>query len=247
MQDGLNRVLIPILTGVEKWKVGEAHQQATLRCHLGILQINSTVTLVWDSARFHGLRGGSLLQDCSPFPQLQMPIAKPRSSPVPLTDWLWFEGSNDSLLGFNYLPRTAHRTLRNILRTRALVYYKRISRNSQIEEVHKAGCEERAGSLHALRAPLSLYRHVFTNPELSKPHTFGFLWRLHCIHIIDGITGHWWLKLPASFTSLEIRGWDWRHQCSIPGWFPWQTSPCLQVFQNHLIDRSLVMVERGLL
>lgn len=51
-------------------------------------------------------------------------------------------------------------------------------------------------------SPLSPNLHMLTNPEVSKPHLFGFLWRFHYIAIADQIIGHCWFNSISSYSLL---------------------------------------------
>lgn len=82
---------------------------------------------------------GSVLQDR---PLITLPTSdascKPGLSPVPLTNWLQMGESNDSSLGLTNLL-VAHRTQRNSVLIRLLVYYSTIQlSNSQMEAMHRA-------------------------------------------------------------------------------------------------------------
>ena len=80
-------------------------------------------------------------------------------------------------------------------------------------------------------APHSLNLHTFNNREALWTQSFwAFMeaslhrceWLNHRPLVID----------PTSNSSFlqECRGWDWKFQCSILGWFPWQPAPILKWF-----------------
>ena len=129
-----------------------------------------------------------------------MPVASPSYYLYFLTNQLYIRGSHDPLLGFHQFSRATHRTQETHLLPRLPIYYKRIElRNSQMKEMHRARCGERARSFFAL------FGHHFPqippcSPtcKLSKPSPLGFLWRLHYIDMIDQIIGHWRLNSISS-------------------------------------------------
>ena len=96
-------------------------------------------------------------------------------------------GRPTSLSEFNQFARVAHRTQRNILLTRLLIYYKRLLLgNSQMEEIHRAKYMGRGTEF-----PCPLWAHhsqsinTIHQPGSSPNLPFAFLQRLHYRRIID--------------------------------------------------------------
>ena len=106
--------------------------------------------------------------------------------------------------------RAAHRTQRNIILSRLPVYYKRIQlRNSQMEEMHRAGYRERTWSFQALSdfATHPKCPCVHQSGRCLKPVFLGFhggfivkAWLIKSPAIGD------WTQSPGPLPSLEVRG-----------------------------------------
>ena len=117
-------------------------------------KFSGTISVSNNSNQFcHYLPGDSITSHRLRFQSYKTVLTQPTQLRLPVTSpggYLCFwptRGGNSSLLGFDSFARAAPRAQRNILLTRLLVYYKRISlRNSQIEGRHKAKYGERAWS-----------------------------------------------------------------------------------------------------
>lgn len=84
--------------------------------------------------------------------------------------------------------------------------------------MHRARYGEKAQSFHGLpSAPISPNLRMFTNPEVPKPSSWGFLWRHHYTGTLDCIIGHWQgIQPPTLFSPPQrSRGWEWKLQTSI--------------------------------
>lgn len=124
--------------------------------------------------------------------------------------WLQGGGSTDPSTGFDEPSRVAHRTQRDISNHWFMV--KNITLKPDIRHAKRRHREGHGASRPALRAPrtphpsaltpqpsprtphpsprtpqpaLLTHVHVATNPEASRPHTFGVSWQLHYIGKID--------------------------------------------------------------
>ena len=126
---------------------------------------------------------GSVLQD---HPLTTLPTSdascKPGLSPVLLTNWLQMGESNDPSLGLSNLL-VAHRTQRNSVLTRLLVYYLMIQLNNrQMKVMHRASMGK--GCRPSMPSGGGAFPHIFINQE-ALLILWGFLWKLHYIGKID--------------------------------------------------------------
>ena len=84
---------------------------------------------------------------------------------------------------FQLTARMAHRSSQNseqhIMYQIMCFLSKNVTRNSQVEEMHK----DLGASMPFPGSPLSLHLYVFTKLAASEPHLLG-LWRLHDIGMI---------------------------------------------------------------
>lgn len=100
----------------------------------------------------------------------------------------------------------AHSAQETHLLTRLPIYYKRIQpRNSQMEEMHRAGYGERAWSFHALSEFATLPKSLLVyHPRNSQNLVFWFLWRHDWLN-------HWPL-------AIEVGGGETKSPNSLITW-----------------------------
>ena len=122
-------------------------------------------------------------------------------------------------------------------------------RNSQIEEMQRAKYNKWEGvqNFHALSEHATLPKSSrVKSPRVHQPEpvrtgSFGVLWRLHNLGMIDQILGHWWLILPPAPLPFPQRSGVGLKVPTLQsqGWFPWQPTPSFLLSKSHLCYHKL--------
>lgn len=201
-----------------------SHHQVILWQQLGALQsISPLILSIWDSIRFCRLRSQSHKAASPP----QTPVTGwAVTSLVFLTHWLSLRGSHCPLLGFDYFPRVASRTQRNLSFTRLLAMIK--GYNSGIVRWKRCigqgmGKGPGASTLSALSVS------VFTVWEALWSWSFWVFMKAS-LHRNDRLNHP---PLVSDSTSTLLPSLD--VELKVPtvqfqGWCPWETAPFLRCF-----------------